>query len=561
MQQPQPQAQQLQHIIYEIERGSIKIPQFQREFVWSRDKSAKLMDSLLKGFPIGTFIIWKTNEELRSVRNLGDIQLPATPRGDSIQYVLDGQQRLTSLFATLKGLNVKHAGRSEDFGEMYVDLEAEIDGDLVIADVSDREAGTCIRVTDLKNKDFDELNISDRYREKIRTYRQVIDSYMCSVILVPEAKIDTATEIFTRINVTGKPLSAFEIMVAKTFDYERNFDLGQKTNELLDYLSQVDYGTIPDIVILQTIAAIMSKECSKKDILQLDKQQFIDTWPRAEVAICAAVDYLKSSFGIPVSQLLPYKAMLVPFAYFFANHETQPFGETQKRLHDFFWRVSLGGHYSFALETKLAQDIKRIDDIIADKCPIYDYPVNPTAEFVEDNGIFKTGRSFIKAILCLLAEQEPKNFKNNALVFISNDWLSRANSKNYHHFFPKGSSAVAGMDEGMVNHIANITIVDDYLNKRVIRARNPSDYIAQFQTENPDISKTMRTHLISNLDRAGVWNDDYYKFFKYRSRAIARRLLEKIIPQEVDSRGQPRNENDFENWETAQHENLGFDEE
>ena len=95
MQQPQPGSQLLSVVLHEIERGSVKVPQFQRDFVWSRDKSAKLLDSLLKGFPIGTFILWRTKEELRSIRNLGGVKLQQTPEGDSIQYVLDGQQRLT----------------------------------------------------------------------------------------------------------------------------------------------------------------------------------------------------------------------------------------------------------------------------------------------------------------------------------------------------------------------------------------------------------------------------------------------------------------------------------
>ena len=90
MQQPQPFAQPFSALMHQIETGVIKIPQFQRNFIWDKRKSAKLVDSLLKGYPIGTFIFWKTKEELRSIRNLGDVELPSTPAGDYIQYVLDG---------------------------------------------------------------------------------------------------------------------------------------------------------------------------------------------------------------------------------------------------------------------------------------------------------------------------------------------------------------------------------------------------------------------------------------------------------------------------------------
>src|SRR5262245_11087190 len=101
---PSPHSMSLTTLSVEIEKGTVKIPQFQREFVWSKQKSAELLDSILKGYPIGTFIFWKTTEELRTIRNIGGIDLPKTPKGDYIQYVLDGQQRLTSLFAAVKGL-------------------------------------------------------------------------------------------------------------------------------------------------------------------------------------------------------------------------------------------------------------------------------------------------------------------------------------------------------------------------------------------------------------------------------------------------------------------------
>ena len=97
MKLPEPQTRTFSSLIAEIEKGQIKIPQFQRDFVWSIQKSAGLIDSILKGYPIGTFIFWKTKDRLRSVRNLGSQSLPEPEKGESVDYVLDGQQRLTSL--------------------------------------------------------------------------------------------------------------------------------------------------------------------------------------------------------------------------------------------------------------------------------------------------------------------------------------------------------------------------------------------------------------------------------------------------------------------------------
>ena len=122
MQLPQPQTQTFSNLVAAIEIGQIKIPQFQREFVWTMPKSAGLIDSIIKGYPIGTFIFWRTTERLRSVKNIGKQDLPEPKQGEFVDYVLDGQQRLTSLFASLKGVMLtRDHGSKNDFSKIYID--------------------------------------------------------------------------------------------------------------------------------------------------------------------------------------------------------------------------------------------------------------------------------------------------------------------------------------------------------------------------------------------------------------------------------------------------------
>jgi uncharacterized protein with ParB-like and HNH nuclease domain len=214
---PEPQSVTFTSLFGEIENGTIKIPQFQRDFVWSKSKSGKLLDSIVKGYPIGTFILWKTNERLRSIRNLGGVALPQTPKGDAVKYVLDGQQRLTSLFVSLKGLKILREEHEEDFSEFWVDLTVDEHAEIVLLDVEGRNQKGVIQLKDLLSGDFAFLaSFGKSAQEKIRTYKNRIESYQFSAILIKEAPIDVATEIFTRLNVGGEPLSVFEIMVAKT---------------------------------------------------------------------------------------------------------------------------------------------------------------------------------------------------------------------------------------------------------------------------------------------------------------------------------------------------------
>jgi len=544
---PEPQSRTFNTLINDIENGQIKIPQFQREFVWVLKKCASLMDSIVKGYPIGTLIFWKTKERLRSVRNIGDCVLPEPDEGDFVEFVLDGQQRLTALFASLKGLKVgREGGRMDDFAGMYIDLEAKEEDQIVVTDISGKDQKSTIRIMDLLYGGLPLLaEYPDRYYEKLEQYKNRIVSYNYSVILIKEVQIDVATEIFTRINVGGKPLSLFEIMVAKTFEPRKDFDLSEKFSELIDDLKPIDYETISDATVLQTISLLLDNECKRQTILKLEKKDFINIWSNAVDAIERAVEYFRGFYRIPVSQLLPYNALIVPFAYFFYHHPDKPTGEKQRYLEDFFWRCSLSGRYSSGVEGKLAQDVKRIDKILKDELPTYDWGIDTSPEFIIKNGWFSAGRSYIKAILCIYAYHQPKAFNDNSIVNISNYWLKQANSKNYHHFFPRAYMKSVG-DEDNANHILNITIVDDFLNKREIRAQAPSKYMSKFQRVNSQLAETMKTHLILDLDKFGVWENDYQTFIGKRAKAVSNELKKKIVSQDIDKESQTAFSDDYD---------------
>ena len=76
-------------------------------------------------------------------------------------------------------------------------------------------------------------------------------------------------------------------------------------------------------------------------------------------------------------------------------------------------------------------------------------------------------------------------------------------------------------DYSDINHIVNITIVDDFLNKRIIRTKSPAEYMKIFQKDNDLLRDTMKTHLI-DLDKDGIWEDDYEKFYYSRLRGRKR---------------------------------------
>ena len=121
---PQPIQLKLSQIQYNIENGIYAIPDFQRDFEWDLETSAKLLDSWIKGYPFGSFILWTTDEELCPIKKIGNITVfDKKDPTEKITYVLDGQQRITSIFAALKGLVIK----KKSYENIVVNLDADFD--------------------------------------------------------------------------------------------------------------------------------------------------------------------------------------------------------------------------------------------------------------------------------------------------------------------------------------------------------------------------------------------------------------------------------------------------
>ena len=284
----------------------------------------------------------------------------------------------------------------------------------------------------------------------------------------------------------------------------------------------------PVVWCLAFLALILSrtKECKRKTILALDKQSIVDSWDSVISALKDSVDYFRTTYRIPVSQLLPYDSLLVPFAYFFHMNKCKPNAVQRKYLEEFFWSMSLSFRYSSSTESKLAQDIKRIDQILAGQRPDYSdikVHLDSPQSLIDTN--FSAGNSYCKAVLCLLAYQEPKDFQDNGKVILDNSWLKVASSKNYHHFFPRAYLKNKTVLDS--NSLVNITFVSDHLNKRKIGAKAPSQYIRDFQDENSQINKALQTHLV-DIEGFGIESNDYDTFLQARAKLIYKELKSRI---------------------------------
>ena len=371
--------------------------------------------------------------------------------------------------------------------------------------------------------------------DKLEKYKTKLTSYDFSSITIKDYPIEIACEVFTRINTGGKSLTLFEILVAETYDEAKSFDLAEKydllvsgSDEEKECLSEAKFETVSEAVITQCVAAIILKAVRSRDILKIPRATFIANWEPMKKALFMAVDFVRTELRVPVSQLLPYPAVLVPLTYFFhRNGNKKADIERVSLLEQFFYWAGVSYRYSSATESKIAEDLVRMELIIGGKHPTYPLAeLEVSAEEISETD-FRAGNAFCKTILCLLAYQLPKSFDTNGVVILDNSNLKIATSRNYHHFFPK-KYLEERAPASAPNLIANITLIDGYSNKHKIGKKPPKSYIAAFAKHNKKIAQTLKSHLIVDREQFGIDTNNYELFIEKRSEAIASALNAKL---------------------------------
>ena len=211
----------LARLIQQIEQGTLRIPRFQRAFIWDRARVRKLFDSMVKEYPIGTLFFWEAPAEYNHfLRNVEALQQPALETQRSYTLILDGQQRLTSIYAVVKGLTVD----DEDFGRLVIDLNVEDAHEQDSFSFRNPDNVRWVAVSDvLKANPFDIYENLPEQKQKRRFQEclNLLQNYPFSVVEVSNMGIRETVEIFERINQQGKRLSRYESYCC--IGYDRGF--------------------------------------------------------------------------------------------------------------------------------------------------------------------------------------------------------------------------------------------------------------------------------------------------------------------------------------------------
>jgi len=208
----------IQEILDQVHRGQIRIPAFQRGFVWDPERVAYLMDSLYKKYPFGSLLFWRTRAQLKVERDLGPFQLPSPKADYPVDYVLDGQQRVTSIFGVFQ-TQLPNDG-SVFWRDIYFDLAAAKDPqDTQFFALSPEEADPNRHFP--INTLFDTVayrkatkDVDDDTAKRIDEMQSVFKTTQIPLQLSHTEDKATVALIFERVNRQGVPLDTLQLLSA-----------------------------------------------------------------------------------------------------------------------------------------------------------------------------------------------------------------------------------------------------------------------------------------------------------------------------------------------------------
>lgn len=509
----------IREILDSIYRGQIRIPAFQRGFVWEPERVAFLIDSIYKGYPFGSLLFWRTNEQLQSERELGTFKLPDPEADFPIDYVLDGQQRITSIFGVFQ-TELKSEGPS-DWKDIYFDYSSTDDvQEAQFFALSEDEYDSS------KHFPLKALFNTTEYRKLTRNFDDELATRIDAMqAIFKEAKIpvesfrteqkEKVAIIFERINRQGVPLDTLQLLSAWTWSEE--FQLQSQFEELIDELTSYGFSELTEDInlLLRCTTAILAHTANVEDLVQINGSDIRRSFDSVHNGIKGSLDFLKSELKVESIKNLPYQQMLIPLSAFFAvpgsiGTESRYTDAQRKAIVQWFWKTSFSKRYSAGTMKKLNEDISEMIKLQSGQSSrLTDINLNLDSTFFTSNK-FQMNTVHTNTFILMLAQNSPRSFITGSLISLS-DTLRICNRKEFHHLMPKdflrSSQQTLIYDE---NCLANFCFLSRQDNRQ-LGGQPPSQYRSLIAVD--DINSLLESHLCSS----NLFDDNYADFIASRA--------------------------------------------
>jgi len=512
---------QISTILDQVDLGSIALPEFQRGYVWNRDQVRGLMDSLYRRHPVGSLLVWVTKTESAVAR--GDQNLPP----GTVQLLLDGQQRITSLYGIIRGKPPKFFdGNAQAFTGLYFNLEDEtfefyaplkMKGNPLWIDVTElmlRGVGDfVVRLAQVPELQPD-LN---RYIARLSAIEGIksIDLHI-EQVTGEDKTLDIVVEIFNKVNSGGTKLSKGDLALAKICAEWP--EARQEMKARLDKWHRAGFSFRLEW-LLRCINSIVTGEAMFSALENVPPSRVMMGLSRAEKAVDALLNLISSRLGLDHDRVLGSRYSFPLLARYLDQRDFQlaDYRERDKLLywyvHTFLW-----GRYTGSTETALNQDLALIEQPEGALDRLIDQLRQSRGDLrIRPNDFrgWSMGARFYPLLYMMTRVHHALDWCSG--IELSNLLLGRLNSLQVHHIFPKSLLYRAGYTRADVNAIANYTFLTQDCNLQ-ISDRPPHEYLEEIAARHPG---ALESHWIP-MDPA-LWRvERYHDFLTARRELLAR---------------------------------------
>lgn len=314
----------LHEIVAKIENGTFGIPVFQRSYVWTRGQIISLFDSIYKGYPIGSILLWKPLNNLAiATKNFLTEEVCDQPL--PTYYILDGKQRLTTFYGC-----VKPGEDKPDYFKLFFNLETESfhyeknSGNspfsFAVSDIYDTFS-LLGKLQELAKTIEADSSVLRQYVDKAKNLNAILQAYTIGEMMIDNCSIDEASEVFSRINSEGTKITKASMLQAINYKDKDSRLLSDEIDNMIASLSDVSFDNLKSDDVLNCFYYFAGKnmyfDTDLKEAGSLNFNQYIDA---VSINLRQSVSFLRKHCCIYADSLLPYGRQLVAVSIFFKEY-------------------------------------------------------------------------------------------------------------------------------------------------------------------------------------------------------------------------------------------------
>ena len=510
----------IKELVSKIERGEIRLPEMQRQYVWRQTRVRDLLDSLYRGYPSGTILTWETDEGV-ATRDFAVDQ--ATSDAGRFQLLLDGQQRLTSLSAILRGDPVCVRGRKRPIDILFnlehpdeLQLITEVNETNDTDDADDEESVDAsedellqrfdkmafvvfskklaaqphwVSVTEVFKESSDAPFLKaagvtamddpryDKYTSRLKQLRDIKNYGYRVHVLERDKSYEEVTEIFVRVNSLGAKLRSSDLALAQiTAKWRDSLKIFQEFEK-----ECAEQGFPLDLSIhLRTLVAFASGQSRFRAVSGFTLERLEASWDDAKEGMRFALNFLKSNTGIDSPALLSSPFIIILLALYGGKKDFHLTPVEADRLR--YWALAANAKARYSRgssETFLDQDLatlRRGNDIPA-LIQLLKTQVGRLEVQATDLQNRNSRSAYFKTMFLAFREDGATDWRDQLKISLNHKGAKH--SLQFHHLFPQAVLKRAGVDKQSINDICNLSFISARTNKK-ISDKEPSVYFPEY---------------------------------------------------------------------------------